>query len=278
VEVVLANDDPRLQAFLEARVIPLFLHFLPMAEHLAIFASLRRELEGRDLDGIELEGPFEVRLYFAGRGDPLELRVAVEGEEPHRIEYVAGGAAGPEIAAQSLEGLQAELQRLADEDAFSGVVLALTADGVRFHEAFGPADRTVTVEELLKHRSGLGDYLAHPEFEADPNRFVEPADFLPLARTQAPAFEPGTATRYSNLGFVLLGAIIEVVTGQGYHEVIHELVFRPAELRTAGPAGGPEAARRYHRIAIALLSLTIAPCHPGAPSPSVLRRISDSPH
>lgn len=301
LEVVLADDEPRLQSFLETRFIPEFHEFLPMAEHLAIFASLRRALEGRESTAIELEGPFEVRLYFAGRGNLLELTVIVEEEEPHRIEYVAWGSAGPEIAARSLEGLQTELQRLADEDVFSGVVLALTSDGVSFHEAFGSADRTtgrpvlretrfdlgsigklftatavlrlvqdgplrladpvgrylegfspevasVTVEQLLRHRSGLGDYMSHPEFEADPDRFVEPADFLPLARTQALAFEPGTATRYSNMGFVVLGAIIEVVTGKGYHEVIDELVFRPAEMRTAGPAGGPEAARRYHRM------------------------------
>jgi len=301
LEVVLAGDEPRLQSFLETRFIPLFHELLPMAEHLAIFASLRKELEGREVDGIELEGPFEVRLYFTGRGAPLEFRVAVEEDVPHRIEYVGWGPAGPEIAARSLAGLKAELQGLADEDAFSGVVLAVTSDGVRFHEAFGPADRTtgrpvlpdtrfdlgsigklftatavlrlvqdgqmrltdpverylegfspevagVTVEQLLRHRSGLEDYLSHPEFEADPNRFAEPADFLPLAREQEPAFEPGTGMRYSNLGFVVLGAIVEVVTGQGYHDVIDELVFRPAEMRTAGPEGGSAAARRYHRM------------------------------
>jgi D-alanyl-D-alanine carboxypeptidase len=301
LEIVLAGDEPQLRSLLETGFAPEFLEFLPIEEHLAILASLRRDLEGREVDGIELEGPFEVRLTFAGRGAPFELRLAVEEAPPHRIQYVGWGPAGPEIAAPSLGDLRVELQMFADEDAFSGVVLASTLDGVRFHEAYGLADRTtgraalpdtrfdlgsigklfaatavlrlvqegrlgladpvgrylegfppevaaVTIEQLLRHRSGLGDYLSHPEFEADPDRFTQTADFLPLARKQSPAFEPGTAMRYSNLGFVLLGAIVEAVPGQGYHEVIHDLVFRPAEMGTAGPTGGPEAARRYHRM------------------------------
>jgi CubicO group peptidase (beta-lactamase class C family) len=97
-------------------------------------------------------------------------------------------------------------------------------------------------------RSGLGDYLTHPELEADPKRFRRPADYLPLLKGQAPAFEPGTRTRYSNIGFVLLGAIIEGVTGGDYHDRVDALVFRPAGMTTAGPTGGPDAARRYHHM------------------------------
>jgi D-alanyl-D-alanine carboxypeptidase len=106
----------------------------------------------------------------------------------------------------------------------------------------------VTVEHLLRHRSGLGDYLSHPQFEANPKRFRRLADYLPLARRQELAFDPGTRSRYSNIGFVLLGAIIESVTGRDYHEVVGEVVFRPAEMTTAGPTAGSDAARRYHHM------------------------------
>jgi D-alanyl-D-alanine carboxypeptidase len=106
----------------------------------------------------------------------------------------------------------------------------------------------VTVEHLLRHQSGLGDYLMDPEFEADPKGFRRPADYLPLLKRQALAFEPGTRTRYSNMGFVLLGAIVEGVTGGDYHDVVDALVFRLAGMATAGPTGGPDAARRYHHM------------------------------
>jgi CubicO group peptidase (beta-lactamase class C family) len=106
----------------------------------------------------------------------------------------------------------------------------------------------VTVRHLLAHRSGFGDYLDHPEFEAEPKRFRAPADFLPLAVAQGVAFEPGTRTRYSNMGFVLLGAILEPVTGRSWHDVVRELVFEPAGMTSAGPAQDAAAARRYHRM------------------------------
>jgi D-alanyl-D-alanine carboxypeptidase len=103
----------------------------------------------------------------------------------------------------------------------------------------------VTIRQLLQHRSGFGDYLSHPQFEADPQRFTELADFLPLARAQEPSFEPGSRVQYSNMGFVLLGAVIEQATGRRYHQVIEDLVFVPARMVSAGPVGGAEAARRY---------------------------------
>lgn len=105
--------------------------------------------------------------------------------------------------------------------------------------------RVVTVRHLLRHTSGFGDYLTEPEFTADPGRFEAPADYLPLARARALAFEPGSRARYSNMGFVLLGAIVEVVTGRDYHDAIRALVFEPAGMESAGPRGGPDAARRY---------------------------------
>jgi D-alanyl-D-alanine carboxypeptidase len=133
-------------------------------------------------------------------------------------------------------------------------ILRLARDGAlglddtlgRFLDDFPPhvAER-VTVRQLLEFRSGFGDYLEHPRFLEDPKRFNAPGDFLPLARAQELHFEPGAGVRYSNMGYVLLGAILERVTGRGYHDVMDELVFRPAGMRSAGARGGPDAARRY---------------------------------
>jgi D-alanyl-D-alanine carboxypeptidase len=137
----------------------------------------------------------------------------------------------------------AVLRLVQDERLGLGDPVGKYVDGLEVAIAEG-----VTVEHLLRHRSGLGDYLADPEFEADPKRFRRPADYLPLLKGQALAFEPGTRARYSNMGFVLLGAIIEAVTGGEYHDVVDALVFRPAGMTTAGPTGGPDAARRYHHM------------------------------
>jgi len=86
----------------------------------------------------------------------------------------------------------------------------------------------VTLMHLLRHRSGLGDYLGEPEFRENPDRFGTVADLMDLVREQELAFEPGTGRQYSNSGFVLLGAVVEAVTGRSYGPVLEDWVFEPA--------------------------------------------------
>jgi D-alanyl-D-alanine carboxypeptidase len=105
----------------------------------------------------------------------------------------------------------------------------------------------VTVRHLLQHTGGLGDYLGHPEFRGNPGRFRTTDDFLDLVRGETLLFEPGTDGRYSNSGFVVLGAIIEAVTERPYHEVVREMVLEPAGMIDTGPHPDHRSAVRYAR-------------------------------
>jgi len=105
----------------------------------------------------------------------------------------------------------------------------------------------VTVRHLLQHTGGLGDYLNHPEFRAHPERFRTTGDFLELVREETLRFEPGTDGRYSNSGFVVLGAIIEAVTERPYHDVVREMVLEPAGMSDTGPRPDDRSAVRYAR-------------------------------
>ncbi len=84
----------------------------------------------------------------------------------------------------------------------------------------------VTIRRLLTHTSGMGDTFT-PEFAEDPNRYRSNADFLPLFVDQPPAFPPGTSVAYSNAGFVVLGMIIEQVSGRSYYNYVRDHVFGP---------------------------------------------------
>ncbi len=53
-------------------------------------------------------------------------------------------------------------------------------------------------------------------------------DYKPLLADEKLAFEPGTRWQYSNTGFLLLGAVIEKVTGQTYFDYVRENIFKPA--------------------------------------------------
>lgn len=95
------------------------------------------------------------------------------------------------------------------------------------------ADR-VTIRQLLQHKSGMGDYLRDPRFNENPKRFRTVSDYLKLVRSAPLLFEPGTGQRYSNSGFVVLGGIIEAVTGRSYYDVVQDFVYNPAGMKSSG--------------------------------------------
>jgi D-alanyl-D-alanine carboxypeptidase len=86
----------------------------------------------------------------------------------------------------------------------------------------------VTVHQLLTHTAGLGDFFDNPEFRPHRERFVKPSDYFPLFATAPLRFEPGARFGYSNAGFVVLGAIVERVSGQSYFDYVREHIYRPA--------------------------------------------------
>lgn len=88
--------------------------------------------------------------------------------------------------------------------------------------------RKVRIEHLLTHTSGLGDFLFTPEMmPLNRARFRRVADFLPHLADDRLAFEPGTRWSYSNTGFLVLGAILERVTGEDYHAHMRRTIFQP---------------------------------------------------
>jgi CubicO group peptidase (beta-lactamase class C family) len=90
------------------------------------------------------------------------------------------------------------------------------------------AREKVTIRHLLDMASGIGDFFGE-KFEATPkDRLRTNADFLPLFAGEPLLFPPGSQRRYSNGGYIVLGAVIEKVSGQSYYDYVREHIFRPA--------------------------------------------------
>lgn len=93
-----------------------------------------------------------------------------------------------------------------------------------------PAWRMVTLDQVLAHRAGFHEY---HDSEGD----FEPMDrATALARifAQQPLFAPGTDSAYSNAGYTLLAALIELVTGEDYRSVARARVFAPLGMERTG--------------------------------------------
>lgn len=86
----------------------------------------------------------------------------------------------------------------------------------------------VTVQQLLTHTAGLGDFFDNPEFRPHRERFINPTDYFPLFAGQPLRFEPGARFGYSNAGFIVLGAVVEKVSGQNYFDYVREHIYKPA--------------------------------------------------
>lgn len=93
--------------------------------------------------------------------------------------------------------------------------------------------RKITVKHLLSHTSGLGGDIFRPATEQALARVSSIQGYIDIAERKPPAFEPGTKWEYNNLGFVLLGRVIEIVTGQSYYDYMETNVFAPAGAKTA---------------------------------------------
>jgi D-alanyl-D-alanine carboxypeptidase len=91
----------------------------------------------------------------------------------------------------------------------------------------------VTIHHLLTHTGGTGDIFG-PQFQAHRLELRTLDDYVQLYSDREPEFEPGSRWQYSNYGYILLGALIENVTGQTYYEYVHAHVYEPAQMTATG--------------------------------------------
>jgi CubicO group peptidase (beta-lactamase class C family) len=108
----------------------------------------------------------------------------------------------------------------------------------------------VTIRQLLTHSGGTGDFFG-PEFDQQRLSLKTHDDYLRLFGARAPEHPPGAEHRYSNYGFLLLGSIIERVSGQSYYDYVDQHIFAAAGMRDSGSLPEdmtvPGRARAYTR-------------------------------
>ena len=94
--------------------------------------------------------------------------------------------------------------------------------------------RRVTIRQLMRHTSGIGGNVFDPPAGGKRNDIRSLGDYLPLFVNQPLQFEPGTRNAYSNAGYVVLGLLIERLSGNDYYTYVGEHIFKPAGMTRTG--------------------------------------------
>ena len=104
----------------------------------------------------------------------------------------------------------------------------------KYIPALNVADK-ITIYQLLTHTSGIYNYTDNNEFmQHHLEQPTSQAAMIQLLNQQPLDFDPGTKMKYSNSGYLLLGYIIESVTGEKYETVVRQLIFNPLKMINSG--------------------------------------------
>ncbi|MEC0035212.1 serine hydrolase [Bacillus cereus] len=118
----------------------------------------------------------------------------------------------------------------------------------------GYDDKQITIRQLLNHTSGIANYTRSKDFNImDTKKSYTAEELVKMGISMPPDFDPGKGWSYSNTGYVLLGILIEKVTGNSYAEEIENRIIEPLELSNTFLPGnssvipGTNHARGYFR-------------------------------
>jgi CubicO group peptidase (beta-lactamase class C family) len=109
------------------------------------------------------------------------------------------------------------------------------ADPIKTYLADAPAawDR-ITIFNLLTHTSGIPNFTSLPEYKTLQLSDTPPAKTIATVRDKPLDFPPGEKMSYSNSGYILLGYVIEKITGGSYEQFVQENIFTPLGMKDSG--------------------------------------------
>jgi D-alanyl-D-alanine carboxypeptidase len=221
--------------------------FLSLAIVLVSIASSQTSQDVKKIRKLfEMElGKKEVHnASFALYSDQLELNLNwTEGEFKDGTRVTKenpyhSASIGKSFTATAVVMLQ-EQGKLAFDDPISRF---LSHDVMNHLHVFEGTDYSeqITIAHLLQHRSGLPDYFEDEPLDSptmrellisDPQHFWTPTELLGFAKEKMTChFPPGAGYHYSDTEYILLGIIIENITGMNLHEVFQKWIFEPLEM------------------------------------------------
>ncbi|HVR81768.1 MAG TPA: serine hydrolase [Luteimonas sp.] len=178
-------------------------------------ALLQREVNEVDPGAAVLVAMGDHVIFRGARGRAdIELAVALEPQNVFRI-----GSITKTLTAATILKLVAVAQ-LSLDDRLSAFVPEY------------PNGKNISIAQLLDHTAGVSD-----AWGANPADEITMAGLVKAIGRQPPDFPPGADWRYSNSGYILLGAVIEKVTGKPWHAATRDLILTPLGMARTGYYG-----------------------------------------
>jgi D-alanyl-D-alanine carboxypeptidase len=134
---------------------------------------------------------------------------------------------------------------------WTAVAVAQLVDAKRIslHDPIGrhvsdltPEAAAVTVRQLLTHSGGLGNFFTPDNMDLF-KRATSLTELKPLVASAKPAFAPGSRSEYSNSGFLLLGIMVEAISGKSFGDYLQQSIFSPARMTRSGMLPGSPKSR-----------------------------------
>lgn len=175
----------------------------------------------------------DLHEVYALERDNTGRAVNIKPDTPFHVASI-----GKTFTAVLIAKLQ-EAGRLKFSDKVSGYLDADTLKGLFVYDGVDYQSE-VTIQQLLGHTSGVADYFADPVNNGkpvsdliltDPNHLWTPMELIDFSRDNQKAInKPGASYHYSDTGYILLGLIIEKVTGKPFHENLKNEIFKPLQM------------------------------------------------
>lgn len=182
----------------------------------------------------EIIAPFVAADLFAGsvlvakNGNPLMRRGFGVANREWNVPHTAAGKF-------RLGSLTKQFTATAILQLMERGVLALDDAVARHYPAAPAAWRDVTLRHLLTHTSGIPSYTSIPGFFLEAARLDRsPSEIIALTAAEPLDFSPGSQFKYNNGGYVILGQIIERLTGEIYEDYVRENILLPLGLADTG--------------------------------------------
>jgi CubicO group peptidase (beta-lactamase class C family) len=196
---------------------------------IVLIAMVLLLLLGRD-NHKDLRGtlPEQLDQYLIEQGFQGVVLVSRDNEEVFKKGYGMAGADIPNTPSThyQIASLSKTFTAIAIMQLVEKQLLSIDEPISTYFPKYPNAD-IITIGQLLSHSSGIPDYLS-PEFNFDYSKEWKPEDIIKVIEDAELLFTPGERFQYSNTGYVMLGMIIEKVSGLTYEDYMEEHIFRPS--------------------------------------------------